>query len=879
MTRCITLPYVCNMTGRASSIPIALWATQLEIEPGALDKWPRLLFRPVAGAYVAVVQAGTNGPFDAACEILYGRTNEVGWVVRRALHELGESQDIPPQPYEVAAPKQDWFMHADDPVRFHAPAGQCADPTVIACLPGERLRIFWCYDRDSFFRFESLLRTNREAALEEWGARAYTVEPFGEPASLAGLDLLPDKPVDPARPEHTARRVVARLLFAGDRQGYHSGEYVDAYRTAAVFDATPASFRALFLAEWLEWYTARLRADQDWAALITALHVSSIAQQRGPVVEFDRQIHALTLGEIRAASAQGHEPPRDYTVFEAYRQYAHDCAKVYARLVSGDEREALRKRFHDAILVTRSDSAWRVVANQLRAKHELVHPWHSGKYSDADLHLEFADEREPFVAYFDYYAAGLCYQTSGLVDRIHGAWISADEAFGWIAQKRRQLLREPSYSRHDALARDISLCTPPGQLGAPTLLDRHARQCATVGFPWWVEAEETYFGTQDKWEAFVAKLGWLSNHVNGVGDILGGFVQSYASLYAHTPETARAAVRLCLRYERWLKTGVTEDIVLPGRSAHWSYRRSGKTFSFSLELGKRRLHVGSYTLQEHTDVRRTNVTGPLGEIREVTSRNVTELELAKTLKRSPASLALDPDVIERLEGGAGVISTLGALLDVGLALQALARAPDVGSWDWFTSEPAQLATWSVLQGVESCPQFLQAARKGLGLAPLSLRALGWIGGAGVLFEGSATLVAGYKAVYAEDGALANAFDRGEQTSATYELAAGVAQLVMGAGGVVAGLAGIAGLSLVAGPFGLLFGLGSLAVAVTQAAIYLRSGEHNRVQPLLDRVAAAEQREFHLDERGRATSREQQPVRLRQRLGLLNHALNGVKLQR
>ena len=99
------------------------------------------------------------------------------------------------------------------------------------------------------------------------------------------------------------------------------------------------------------------------------------------------------------------------------------------------------------------------------------------------------------------------------------------------------------------------------------------------------------------------------------------------------------------------------------------------------------------------------------------------------------------------------------------------------------------------------------------------------------------------------------------------------QMAMGAGGVVAGLAGMAGLSVVAGPFGILFGLGSIAVVATQAAIYVHANGGNRVQPLIDRIAAAERSEFHLDARGHATSREDQAVRLRQRIGQLNETLN------
>jgi hypothetical protein len=98
---------------------------------------------------------------------------------------------------------------------------------------------------------------------------------------------------------------------------------------------------------------------------------------------------------------------------------------------------------------------------------------------------------------------------------------------------------------------------------------------------------------------------------------------------------------------------------------------------------------------------------------------------------------------------------------------------------------------------------------------------------------------------------------------------------MGTGGTVAALAGLAGVSVVAGPFGILFGLGSVAVALVEVAIYLHTGGENRVQPLIDKVDDAERSEFHLDARGHELGRSRRAVRLRERIGMLNASLNRV----
>jgi hypothetical protein len=381
----MSIPYACNTTGRASAIPIALWVSDLQLELGALDQRPRLSFKPIAGAYVACVQISDreSAPIEA-CDIRYGRTNEVGWVVMRELEALGEPDDIPPQPYRIAPAKPFWFLSPNDPVLFEVPDGQCADPSLLACFPNETLRIFWSYDKLSFLQFQEELQLDPNAALDAWGARTHKMEPFGEPAALAGLDLLSDEPIESGRPNFTERQVAARLLFAGGRQGYHAGTYFEHYRTAAIFDATPVSFRALFLSEWLEWYTAQLRADENWRTLFTALHVSAMAEQGGPVVRFEDQIREnirQTLGKMGGHDAE----PRIFEVLADYRRYAHECAQVYARLDSGDERNDLRRLYRRATAVMVSDRRWQDAAKALRAKHGLMHPWHSGKHKDADF--------------------------------------------------------------------------------------------------------------------------------------------------------------------------------------------------------------------------------------------------------------------------------------------------------------------------------------------------------------------------------------------------------------------------------------------------------------------------------------------------------------
>jgi hypothetical protein len=716
------------------------------------------------------------------------------------------------------------------------------------------------------------------------------MEPFVTPPSRAGLDLLSDTPYEPGSPLYTERQVATRLLFAGESEGYHAGVHFDDARTAAIFDATPASFRALFLSEWLEWYSAQLRTDENWRTLLTALHVSSIAEQGGIVGEFEQQMRDNVRGRLILQGGEGVEE-RIFEVFADYRRYAHECAKVYAGLDATDDRSRLRDAFVDALSSARvrAADAWQAAARRISTDYGVIHPWQTKKYRDDDLMLDSRDEQEPLIAYFDFYAEGLRCKADGLVSRIQAAMPSVDQAFEWIAEKRRIAVQDPAHARHDMLMRDVGLHLPVDLDLRLSLIERHARQCASLGVAWWVEAEESYLARKDQWESFLEKLPWLSGIVNGVGDLLAGFTETYVNLYAHTPETAQAAVRLCLRYERWIKSGVVDDIVLPKVAAHWSYRTSGSTVSLQLKVGARTLYAGDYTVLEAADAQRGRFTGPTGTVKEVSYRKMQEVELSAKIKRLPPISILDPEALERLEGKAGIVSTMGALLDVALATRELTNSSAQG-FELFTSEPAQVATWSALQGCEAVSELVSMARKARGLGALSTGAVAWAsraGAAGVVLEGAASLREGHKVLYAQDGDLIAALDRGEETRSLLELTRGVSLMAMGAGGVVGGTAaGLAtygsfgALSVVAGPFLMLFGVGSIAVAVACVAIYIHSGSENRVKPLIESIAKAEQSEFHLDARGRETTRERQAVRLRQRIGVLNklahHALASLQ---
>lgn len=116
-------------------------------------------------------------------------------------------------------------------------------------------------------------------------------------------------------------------------------------------------------------------------------------------------------------------------------------------------------------------------------------------------------------------------------------------------------------------------------------------------------------------------------------------------------------------------------------------------------------------------------------------------------------------------------------------------------------------------------------------------------------------------------------DKGDAVGGMLEMLKGTAQVSAGVGGVGTAAVGLfGGLSLVAAPFALILGLGTLAVVVVEASIYARAGSENRVQPLIDRVETAKRSEFHLNARGHLTQSAPPVPRLRQRIGVLNQIL-------
>ena len=172
--------YAVNTDGCASSVPIALWCARGErVDKPKEGEFPyEVHLEPVQGAYVACVrmregQASTI--IRRERDIRYGRTNSRGWVeLRQRPALLSECEDdIPEHPYQPA--DVDWSdvlvrMFAPHPVAFQQES-PCADPRLLACLPNEDCRVFWCHHQELFTLFaEQLEAEDPHEVLDRWGA-------------------------------------------------------------------------------------------------------------------------------------------------------------------------------------------------------------------------------------------------------------------------------------------------------------------------------------------------------------------------------------------------------------------------------------------------------------------------------------------------------------------------------------------------------------------------------------------------------------------------------------------------------------------------------------------------------------------------------------
>lgn len=637
----MTLPYAFFTDGRASGIPIALWACKPK--PGTLTKKFELRFAPIEGAYVACVQVSADrASVPIRPEFIrYGRTNRVGWVVRREREALGAETEIPEAREPLVDPRPDWFLRTD-PVLFDIPE-QKADRTLLYGLPNERYRIFWSYNRDLFDLFAGELEADPERALGAYGVSEYVMEPFGRPTPAGSLDFMDEY-------DHGA---IPRVLFPGERRGYHAGWYFKEMFTPAIFDATPESFRALYGSEWLQWCCERIvHDDPDWPYLWSLASVIRAAEIGAPIPDLAKDLPAG--GEMAKRAAE-------------MRAYVYQCAKHGVR-----ERDSIL----DALTIGSETSAtrpfgggWRNAADAIAEATGMNHP--------ALAHQQYLDQfyfpertKAALVAYFDMYALGFDRQQDALPIAAHAVHIR--EALDWVHEKQKRLLAS---FRHDQFMRDLALHVPAPDFAVRVeLADRYHFQCANAQLPFW-ESADAKLSTQEDWDRLAPYLSALGEGADLLSELFEGLLNRYITAYRLQAESVETMVRYLYRYDRTLSRQRAEQS-LPRCSATLNLEHDEVTGRAVVKLyrGARTTLLGEYEfLTKVVATSAGEAHAPLG----VTDTQQRLLMYRRAMRRKQvrefvlAKQTLEVPHAELLSGFPKLLANTGALIKSGLAIHAL----------------------------------------------------------------------------------------------------------------------------------------------------------------------------------------------------------------
>ena len=271
---------------------------------------------------------------------------------------------------------------------------------------------------------------------------------------------------------------VTRLLFPGERRGYHWGRQLQDLRTAAIFDATPHTLRSLYAAEWLQAACERLVQD-DWPYLHSLLSVIGAAEAGSPIPDLAQQL-----------------PPEQGRVGEAVgalRRYLYGCAKHGYR-----EYASIR----DLVRISVGhDQDWLQAADFVEAEYGLAHPAKGERNLDQFFISEA--QQEALVAYFYLYATG--FDHAHEKDVIQRHWESAKRAIGYITRRQRTLLQA---TNHADLVRDAFLFIPADRKRSAALVDRYHVLCAALGVEFWKDAD-VKLSKQSDWDKQLPFIKWL----------------------------------------------------------------------------------------------------------------------------------------------------------------------------------------------------------------------------------------------------------------------------------------------------------------------------------------------------------------------------------
>jgi hypothetical protein len=819
-------------------------------DPAAPEAPFELTLRPIEGAYVICLQRTLGGkPASEPLPARFGRTNNLGWMLER------DAQDAEgPAPHAQYLPQQTLF---GEPVGDPPPVPACDQ---LLLDPGETYEIFWSLD---LARFQQCCQ-----ALEE--RPGVFPEAFPAQRIVFRAIELPDLSELRIGDADLTRRVGQHLLRTGNATGFVREPGMG--WEVGIFDVTPAPLRALYLCEFLQWYTVHNlhKSSKNLAVLTRAKNLVEAALHGRPDFYMDAQFHA-----------EPGSPERE--VLDHYRDFVWQCA------ANGVEDALLRQslRVSDNSLRDGDEPGWHKAALEIRKQTQgaAVHPVFRRAIKATRLVL-YSSTASTLADYFDLYTLGARLRQRRFAEVSGAELVRLSALTDANAEFKAQLLS--GYAEHaifmDALDRAFDERHQRIQL---ELTERYWDACADACYEWWKPLEQY---TADDWKRFTERAKWITGVAGGFGDAFKGFFDRPLNAYKLAQVKANAALTTFFRYhaasvnhqglqvfEEKLPTLQTKvrvnfrDNTITVLEAYDGTTRLSEAvpLTFTTEVQRRDPAALEPPSGNMTDKRRQrfDLAKATGHVVEYDVELPVDVRRAQNLGlKLPAALGL----------ACGSVNTvLGTLA----AVDELKRGVKL--------ERANIEAWfelgkNALGLVDSIGAVQEAMRpKGDGLFSRVSSALKGVSRSVTVLDGAYNLASGMELLCSDDGAVAYELRHARTVRAQALRVKGVVQLASAAvsGGVAAsslimfGGGSVTGaLALAAGPVGLALAAGAILVVCIDATLALTRESGEQTAALEAELDKAEREELPP-----ADGAQRRHKRLTERIELLQERMQAAQV--
>ncbi len=817
-------PIAANANNTITLRTVALGQLSVpRFEPEHPEKPFEIALEPIRGAYVVCVQRTLGGKPVRAFPERFGRTNGLGWMIERDREEVEG-----PIPQVPVLPEQTLFGEPiGDPMAVPARDQLMLDG-------GETYELFWSLDAERFEQCCQALAKEPGRFPEAFPTHTLVFREI-QPADTRDLEL---------EDQALAHRVGRHLLRTGSARGFICEK--DLGVEVGVFDVTAAPLRALYLCEFLQWYTVHKlhKSSPNLAVLVRARNLVEAAHSGQPDFYMDSQFNA----------APG-TPER--LVLDHYRDFVWQCAAngvkrdqvdLALAVTQASLRSTEQPRWHEIAVQIRDESAQRAlhpVFREIRPHERLV--------LDATTQSLLAD-------YCSMYRFGSRLRKRDFAQQVGRETVRLSDIIAANEELKAQLLH--AHAKHTLFMEALDRTTLPGdEPQRLELLQRYCEVSADACYAWW-EAFDGY--TADDWKKYKLRAKWITGVPGGVGKLFKGFFDRQIKAYKLAQDKANAALTTFFRYHaaavdhRGLQV-FEENLPTLKAKVRVDFRANTiavlEASDGTTELSKP-VHFVFTTIVEKIDPE--GLERPGGNMSEARKQR---FDLAKaTGNVVEYDVELPVDVRRARNLGLEVPSALAlACNGINTAFAALAAVEELKRG--FKLERKNVEAWFELgKNVVGLADSLSAMQEAMlpkveGDSPLLKRmssALNKASRSVAVLDSAYNLATGMELLFSDDGAVAYELRQGRAVRAQALRAKGVVQLATaGVGGVMAAgtLAMFGGgsttglLALAAGPVGVALAAGGILIIGIDSTLSLTQDFGEQTAALETALDKAERAEF------------------------------------